>query len=661
MNLRLLYIILLACCCSRLSPLAAQTASPVADSLLRLMSTSRADTHRALLLLELANEVSYYDSKKALTYVDEGLKLCNQLQYPNGTCRLLYIGGVIHLDLSDYERSKQMLDSAEQIATALRQTDMLGKINNGRGNWHFLQSDMYNASYYYSRSVENFQQIHDTAREIRAYQNLIATLGEIKNYDRAIALSLELLDKLIMLKDTMQIGYAYNHLIVNYLGNDNLTEAAKYVPLLDDISSKTKDLGLASDSYTVIGDYYLKKQQYDSAISFFNKAMRIALRENFQPAIINLSLGVAYLKKNNLNQAFQNLSEALRLSRESNSRDVYYRACLPLSEYYSKTNDPAKAYFYLQEYTKLNDSILVAETRQYTSYLAALNETQKKEKAIADLQLSNAAHELTVAKRTRIIFIGGTLALASFVIIGLLYRNSLQRNIIAEKDRRMQAEQIRFLEQQQQVVSLQSMINGQETERTRIAKDLHDGLGGLFSTVKMHFSTLQHQQPQLKADALFARSYEMINSASEEVRRIAHNMMPEVLIKLGLIQAIQDLAGSISAGKLLQVSVQAYGMDKRLNASTEIMLFRIIQELINNIIKHADATEAIIQFNREGNRLSVTVEDNGRGFSLQEGDDKTHAGLSSVQSRVNYLNGTMSIDSQREVGTTVMMDFLINE
>ncbi|MBL0305634.1 MAG: hypothetical protein IPQ25_06250 [Chitinophagaceae bacterium] len=153
----------------------------------------------------------------------------------------------------------------------------------------------------------------------------------------------------------------------------------------------------------------------------------------------------------------------------------------------------------------------------------------------------------------------------------------------------------------------------------------------------------------------------MVNTASEEVRRVAHNMMPEVLIKLGLVQATQELCNSISAGKLLNVSMQSYGMDKRLNSSTEVMLFRIMQELLNNIIKHSQASEAIIQFNRDGNRLSVTVEDNGRGFNLSETDGKTHAGLSSVESRVSYLNGKLSIDSQQEIGTTVMMDFLINE
>jgi two-component system NarL family sensor kinase len=247
------------------------------------------------------------------------------------------------------------------------------------------------------------------------------------------------------------------------------------------------------------------------------------------------------------------------------------------------------------------------------------------------------------------------------LVLGLLYRNSKQKQTIAEKEQRLQQEQIRFLERQQQLVSLQSMLNGQETERTRIAKDLHDGLGGLFSTVKMNFSVLQHENVALKSDPLFQKSYEMVDTASAELRRIAHNMMPEVLMKLGLIQAVQDMCVSVSSSKLLKVSLQAYGMNQRLNAATEIMLYRIIQELINNIIKHAQATQAIIQFNKDGNRLTVTVEDNGRGFNTQEVDAAKHTGMETVKSRVNYLNGNINIDSQNGIGTTVLMEFLVNE
>jgi signal transduction histidine kinase len=252
------------------------------------------------------------------------------------------------------------------------------------------------------------------------------------------------------------------------------------------------------------------------------------------------------------------------------------------------------------------------------------------------------------------------LAIGSIVLLGLLYRNSQQKKAAALSEQALQKEQIKFLERQQQVVSLQSMVNGQETERTRIAKDLHDGLGGLFSTVKMYFSTLEHEQEQLKNNALFKKSYEMVDTAATEVRRIAHNMMPEVLLKLGLIQALNDLCGNITASRLLKVSLQVHGMEARLGPTTEIMLFRIVQELLNNIAKHAQATEAIVQFIREDKRLSITVEDNGKGFNASATEMGKQAGLESVKSRVDYLNGHISIESENNIGTTVMMDFLLD-
>ncbi|MEO9023142.1 MAG: ATP-binding protein [Ginsengibacter sp.] len=316
---------------------------------------------------------------------------------------------------------------------------------------------------------------------------------------------------------------------------------------------------------------------------------------------------------------------------------------------------------YAEQKKRYADSATNEATQKVTLSLDRKYQTEKKEKEIADLTIANTAQELAVLKRNRLLIGGGVAALLLVVILTLLFRNSKQKQLLAAKENILHQEQIKFLERQQQVLSLQGMVNGQETERSRIAKDLHDGLGGLFSTIKMYFSTLQHEQPSLEDNELFEKSYELIDTASEEIRRIAHNMMPEGLMKLGLIPAVQDMCTNISAGKQLQVKLQSYGMEKRMNSSTEIMLYRIVQELLNNIIKHAQATNVIVQFNREADNLTVTVEDNGRGFNLKETDDKKHKGLETIKSRINYLNGNISIDSEPNVGTTILMEFLINE
>ena len=317
------------------------------------------------------------------------------------------------------------------------------------------------------------------------------------------------------------------------------------------------------------------------------------------------------------------------------------------------------------KYAELNkkyaDSATNEVSQQTSLSLEARYETKKKEIEIADLRIKNTEKELQAVKRNQFILIAGTSAAGIILLLGFLYYNSNNKKIIAQKEQGLQKVHIQFLEGQQQVISLQSMVNGQEAERTRIAKDLHDGLGGLFSTIKMYFNTLKHDEPVLQNHDLFSKSYALIDTASVEVRRIAHNMMPETLVKLGLIHAVQDLCSNVSAGKVLMVTLQSYGMEHRFSPSVEIMLYRIIQELINNIIKHAKATEAIVQFNRTEERLSVTVEDNGCGFKLHDANNKNHIGLETIKSRINYLNGNMSIDSQQGIGTTIMMEFLITK
>jgi len=495
------------------------------------------------------------------------------------------------------------------------------------------------------------------------YANIGQTFLREKEYNKAE----EYLNKAMKMQEyaenKAQLIQIYHKYFIIYSSTNQLDKGKVVMDSAMAISNIVNNLELKQAVFVNFGRLYELRSEYQKAKDYYLIGLKLtdSINNNsYRSRILNNLSSVS----NSLNQmadAEKFAVEALRFAKEINSfEDLNYAyGNLKLAEIHNGNYKQALAFAQLE--FAYADSLSNTASKENVRMLEAKYEKEKKEKEIADLKLINAVKELAIIKRNRLLITGSITASALLLIITLLYRSSRQKRIIAEKDKTLKDEQIKFLKGQQQVVSLQSMVNGQETERTRIAKDLHDGLGGLFSTIKMHFSSLQHENENLKKNPLFSKSYDMVNTASEEVRRIAHNMMPEVLIKLGLEQATQELCNSISAGKLLQVSLQSYGMGKRLNASTEIMLFRIMQELLNNIIKHANATEAIIQFNRDGNRLSVTVEDNGRGFNMQETDDKTHAGLESVQNRVTYLNGKFSIESQKEIGTTVMMDFLINE
>lgn len=636
------------------------------DSLLTIINKKNTDSNTVKAFTELQRfyfNRGQYDSTRK--YVLLAVPAARKLNDKRRLGRILYNAGITFTNLTSYDSARTFLDEGMSLATETRDTLVLIHTIFANAMISTYQSDHSGAVERLMKALEIIERSDNPGIRILLPQalgkignNLIAE-NELEKGIKYIKMALQ--SKNYPDEDRYKV-LQYLDISDAYMKLGNIKDSKVFLDSAILFNSKINNV-LNSLVLSAEGRYFDRIADYPASLMAFLKAYKLAdsLNSEYLKAEMGDNVARLYAKLGNAEDAgryaLESNAAAIKLMHFSVAASTFNT----LKELAVIKNDFKKALQYAELRKIYADSASNDETRNKTLSLESKYRHEKNEKEIASLRLSNTEKKLAVVKRNRLLLIGGAGSAILVLLLGLLYRNSRQKHIIAEKDNILQIEQIKFLERQQQVVSLQSMINGQETERTRIAKDLHDGLGGLFSTIKMHFSTLQHEKSELKSDPLFVKSYDMINTASEEVRRIAHNMMPEVLIKIGLVQATQELCNSISAGKLLNVSMQAYGMNKRLNASTEVMLFRILQELLNNIIKHSQATEAIIQFNREGNRLSVTVEDNGRGFNLAETDGKTHAGLSSVESRVSYLNGKLSIDSQKEVGTTVMMDFLIND
>ena len=242
----------------------------------------------------------------------------------------------------------------------------------------------------------------------------------------------------------------------------------------------------------------------------------------------------------------------------------------------------------------------------------------------------------------------------TLLIISLLsYRNYKQKQ-------KLQQLRINELETEKQLTATEAVLKGEEQERTRLAKDLHDGLGGLLSGVKFYLSKMKDNLIITPDNmAVFERSLDMIDTSIKELRRVAHNMMPEMLTKFGLDEALKEYCNTLNATRLLTVKYQSLGMDARLDKSIEIIVYRIIQELLNNILKHASASEAFVQLIRETNRLNVVVEDNGNGFDTTLLEKSKGAGWMNIRSRVDYLKGQLDIHSEPAKGTLVNIEFNI--
>ncbi len=201
-----------------------------------------------------------------------------------------------------------------------------------------------------------------------------------------------------------------------------------------------------------------------------------------------------------------------------------------------------------------------------------------------------------------------------------------------------------------ELTKLKSIIEGEENERRRIAQDLHDGIIGDLSAIKFGVSGMEDYQLKPSEKNYLHKVIDMIDQACTQVRNISHDLMPASIEEFGLIESLNQYCRKLNLAHTEQIYFQTFGIYKPLSKSHESTLYRIIQELLNNIIKHADATQALVQFNFHEDEISVSVEDNGKGFDPQISYEGI--GLRNIRSRVRLLHGELDMKSS-EKGTFI--------
>ncbi|MBS1567630.1 MAG: sensor histidine kinase, partial [Bacteroidetes bacterium] len=328
------------------------------------------------------------------------------------------------------------------------------------------------------------------------------------------------------------------------------------------------------------------------------------------------------------------------------------------AELYEEAGDPGKAIGYYKKYIALNDSLTSLENRKYVNELETKYETGKKEAQIAQMGLERQVQQLTIRQKSTLNYVLAGLAAVLLISSLLVYKNYRQKQ-------RLQQQRIAELETEKQLTATEAVLKGEELERTRLAKDLHDGLGGMLSGIKYSLDTMKRNQIMTPENQqAFERSIDMLDSSIQEMRRVAHNMMPESLVNFGIDAALRDFCDDMTQTGAIKVTYQSIGLQgEAITQTTAIAIYRIVQELINNIMKHAAATTAIVQLSKKGAHLSITVEDNGKGFDpsklepLGFRNEGRGMGWVNIQNRIDLLKGKLDVKSLPGNGTSVLIEF----
>ncbi|MFZ6009511.1 MAG: response regulator [Bacteroidota bacterium] len=222
--------------------------------------------------------------------------------------------------------------------------------------------------------------------------------------------------------------------------------------------------------------------------------------------------------------------------------------------------------------------------------------------------------------------------------------------VIIFKDLREKAEHERLAKEFEKK-RLAAILEGQETERSRIAKDLHDGLGQMLNAIKMNVSIMANQDPKAKI------LYKLIDEAIQESVRISENLLPSKLKDFDLATCLNSLCNQIQDSSHTPIIFESLGVTHDVGQNQKINLYRIAQEAINNAIKHAGATNIIVQLNEEGNKVQLTIEDDGKGIvKMHTIDQSKHHGLANMRERAEIMGGKLTIESDTNRGTLIIVE-----
>jgi len=407
-----------------------------------------------------------------------------------------------------------------------------------------------------------------------------------------------------------------------------------------------------NDSYFYAeGIYYAKQNKFAQALLSFEKGIQSAEKHQNLIALNRLKFAEyeVLFKLKNYDKAKDNLEYLLGKTPFIVDKKNYYNE---LSKVYNATKNYQKAYYYSNKYNIVNDSLNNTKFKNDIVELEAKYKKAENEKKISLLQSENEKAVLMANNNRLNSFLFAVLSVLLFLTVLFLWMfNKNQKKLSDQKEINYQQE-LMALENQQKLSVSNALIEGEEIERKRIARDLHDGLGSMLSGLKIHLRLAEKENCVNRTDI-----NELLDNSIKELRNVSQNLMPESLVTFSLEYALKDLCLGNSNPETnieFQYLVKKYSLPK----NYEIMIYRIIQELLNNALKYAKASQILVSCSQNKDVFFITVEDNGIGFDVSQ-SNKNGMGLKNIKNRVDFMNGKLEIDSILNNGTSAYIELQV--
>ncbi|MFT3981639.1 MAG: sensor histidine kinase [Ferruginibacter sp.] len=616
------------------------------DSLQKVLAAAGQDSNRVKTLVKLAEAYGSQDTLRSDAYAGEALQLSEKIKYTAGKFSALRMQAILFRLKGKPDSALKKHQDYLALAESLQDKDKMGIGNLNVGEAYNNTGDNEKALAYCLKGFQLLENSPNKALQQDAYASLQRLYAFREEFEKsvvygkkAVSVARDMNDKKRLAKCMYNLAFTYNML-------KKFDSSASICREVIGIAKQIDDQQIETFATYNLASISLRSGDYNAALPYALQVLALSKSNNDKDMESNAmsAIGLCYLLKKDYVQARSYYEQAIAIKEPRDDAHGLAGLKNSLSNAYFALGEPVTAYKlhleaedYMEEYNK---SMLSEQSAE----LEKKYETEKKENQI-QLQQS----QLKQKNILNYMLIGGAAAL--LIILLLMYRTYTQKQ-------KLQQQRISELETAQRLSDTEAVLKGEEQERSRLAKELHDGLGGMLSGIKHSFQNMKGNMVMTPDNQqAFDRSLQMLDTSIKEMRRVAHNMMPEALVKFGLDAALKDFVNDVNQTGALNISYQSIGVDNEpIDQSVAISIYRIVQELINNTMKHAVAKNAIVQLSRNKDHFSLTVEDDGKGFDTAILQAAKGIGWANIQNRVSLLNGTLDVQSEKDKGTSVLIE-----
>ena len=580
---------------------------------------------------------------KGVLIARKALDLAQSIDYKTGETDAINVIG-INFDINGEPDSaiiyyNLFLKNSEAMSDSVR----IGRAYNNMGmlNWH--QGNFTEAIEMFYKSLEINERLDNKTGIGNGTSNIGLIYMELSQYHNSLKYSKRSFNIRMEIKDSTRLTSSCNNIGICFKNIGQIDSAVYYYQLGVDYAIALKNDRKLAELYTNLGNLYVENDEVDKGYAVLVKALGLKQSESSKSSLYNSLSGTCYL----INKPTEALDFALKsyqLNKENEGHGHIHESYLNLANAYYLNKQYAKAQEFYLKWGETKDSIYSEENSKAIADFETRYQTEKKEKEIVRQKLEITEKDLKLSNRNKMLMgLGGGILVIFFLSLYIMQRR--KRKAQQEKDEAIIIEKDK---------GLKAIIIAQEEERKRIAKDLHDGIVQRIAGIILGWRKMIEKRGEDKEQQELLKSLER---SSEDLRDISHRMMPRALSELGVCAAIEDMLGKSLGNTNIKFQFEHFGVKKRLSENIEITLYRITQELINNVIKHSKATEVNIQLFKANNDVVLIVEDNGKGFSEKS---KEGIGLLNISSRVDTVKGEVNFEPSPLSGTLVTVKIPID-